>query len=82
MISDGKLIELSSLYEEYMFAPDPFTPRVKQAYAIFLAECERLYNHESVEFRRKMRLSDYIATVVVVEINRYLDAPQTRYPAI
>lgn len=82
MIPNDKLVELASLYEEYMYSPDPFAAGVKAAKTVFDAECKKLYEGETVDFRRKMPLENYVATVIVVAINRYLDQPQTRYPAI
>ncbi|MEN3367921.1 MAG: hypothetical protein V7609_64 [Verrucomicrobiota bacterium] len=82
MIPTQKLAELASLYEEYSYSPDPFTPEVKRAEQIFRSECAKLYEQETVEFRRRMTLDGYIGAVVVVEINKYLDNPQTPYAAI
>jgi hypothetical protein len=82
MIPPEKLAELALLYEEYMYSPDPFAHTVKQAKAVFDAECQWLYNEEPVSFRKQTSLPVYIATVIVVEINKYLDHPQTPYAAI
>lgn len=82
MIPTSKLVEIASLYEEYMYSPDPLAPNVKRAGTLFRVECQKLYDQESVEFRRGMTIERYVGAVVVVEINRYLDKTQTRYPTV
>jgi hypothetical protein len=75
------LEQIAPLYEEYNTAPDPFLPSVKQAKVVFDSECRKLYQNESVEFRKQMTFDDYVATVVVQDINDYL-RPKKKFPSV
>lgn len=81
MIPDEKLQELAPLYEECMYAPNPFVASVRQAKVVFDSECRKLYQNEAVEFRKKMTFEAYVSHVVIVQILAYL-RPKKRFPSV
>lgn len=68
----GKLEEMALLYEELTSAPDPTEPKVRQAEIVFESECQRLYDAESVSFRKQMPFRQYNAMVIVVDVLNHL----------
>ena len=81
MIPQEKLQELTPLYEEIMYSPNPFDLNVRRAKAIFDGECRKLYQNEPIEFRKQMTFEAYVAHVVVVQILSYL-RPKQRFPSV
>jgi hypothetical protein len=81
MIPKEKLQELAPLYEEIMYSTNPLEPSVRQAKTIFDSECRKLYQNESIEFRKQMTANVYPATVVVPQILDYLK-PKKRFPSV
>lgn len=79
MIPKEKLQELAPLYEEFSYATDPFA--VRQAKLVFRNECQKLYQNESVDFRKQMTLEVYPAAVVIPAILEYL-TPKQRFPTV
>ena len=81
VIPKDKLQELAPLYEEIMYSPNPLATSVRQAKAIFEAECRKLYQNESIQFRKQMTPDVYPATVVVPQILDYLK-PKKPFPSV
>jgi len=81
VIPQEKLQELTPLYEEIMYSPNPFDSNVRRAKAIFDGECRKLYQSESIEFRKQMTCDAYPAMVIVPAILDYL-RPKKPYPSI
>ena len=79
-IADAEALAL--LYEEYNCAPDPTAAPVRQAKALFDAECRKLYAAESAELREKWALPQFVAVFVIPELNRTLKRRADNYPTI
>jgi hypothetical protein len=79
VIPNEKLQELAPLYEEFNYSIDPFA--VKRAKLIFKNECQKLYQNESVEFRKQMTCEVYPSSVVIPAILDYLK-PKQPFPTV
>lgn len=55
---------------------------MRQSKAIFDSEARKLYQAEPEEFRARLPLAVFVATLLVPEINRYLSRRASRFPTI
>jgi hypothetical protein len=74
-IPQETLVLLASLYEEFEYATDPTSQKVRRDRLIFDSECKRLYEAEPPSLREQMDFSKYVAAVVIPDVLRQIQSP-------